>query len=279
MVKISPNSPRMGTNLRPVSAALRKKRALSARVPPKRRVIPEATKTSRQISKYKFEVSQSNVDLQMTAAVKEALSKLRSKCLQVSDYNNLLRCLSDREKRSRPKVRGAKCIAIPQGSKSALPCWEPAIFECEYFPNWPLRNVTFVILKRTEWVLSADNRLSPYFCVLNRHCFNVPRRFSPEFDLNFSPNTGLYVIRNATDDRYVGWSKNIRKRIHFHNQGLGATFTKNGQWWRVLPLLDHPQQNRTPGSRFTREALEVEAQRKVAPRGRRVAGGGKSQSQ
>ncbi len=39
---------------------------------------------------------------------------------------------------------------------------------------------------------------------------------------------GIYLIRTFTKDHYyVGWARNVRKRLTKHTSGVGSKFTKN----------------------------------------------------
>ena len=73
-------------------------------------------------------------------------------------------------------------------------------------------------------MLASDERKSPFFCVLQRHCFLVPSRFSSAFHLSYEPNYGAYVLKSDKGDVYVGWSLDLQMRVPFHNAGKGVSF-------------------------------------------------------
>jgi len=277
MVKFNVASKRAGANGLPVSEEYRRRRSRNAKVKPRRHYHVESTKAQREISLAKYRASLTPDDKAQSSAIVEALRRLNTGCLTPKGYGDLSKSLYASERRSRPNRAGQKCIVVPHGSKSALPCFEPATFVREYFPNYPRRNVSLFILERTPMSLASDNRLSKYFAVLRRHCWCVPSRFSTDFDMNWAPNNGLYVLKNEQDDVYVGWSGNIQKRIERHNRGEGAMFTRHGKWFRIAPITAPTKRQREEGSRYSQETLEVRAQEK-APGRRRVAGGYKTSS-
>ena len=46
----------------------------------------------------------------------------------------------------------------------------------------------------------------------------------------------VYVLRNTNKSKlitYVGYTKNLKKRLKLHNDGLGAKFTR-GRNWQVI---------------------------------------------
>ena len=277
MVKHSTSSKRKGVNGAPVQKEWRRRRARTAKVKPHPKVIQDTSKPQRYLNVVKFRNSQTEEDKAHSTAIEVALRRMNSGCLQARGAAGLVKTLYASERRSRPCIKGQKCIVVPHCSKSALPCFEPATFVLEYFPNYPRRNVSLMLLERTEMALAADGRLTKYFAVLRRHCFRVPSRFSQDFDMNWAPNNGLYVLKNAEGDVYVGWSKNIAKRIERHNRGEGATFTRNGKWYRVAPILPRTKRPREEGSKYSQETLELRAQERL-PGNRRVRGGFKTSS-
>lgn len=279
MVKQTANSRRKGANGVPTPRAYRKNRALTAKIRPKKRFVSEHVKSKTPEYVAKFRESQTPKDKLLDTAVREALWRFDKKCLQAKDFMSLIRGLSAYEKSQKPSERGQKCIAVPHFSPTALPCWEPAFYEGEYFPNYPRKSQCWVILRRTDTALALDKRKSPYFCVQRRHCFLLPSRFSSDFLLNYEPNSGVYAIKSDKGDVYVGWSGDIENRVADHNAGKGATFTQYGHWYRILPILKHPKAKRMPGERYSQESKEVHAQAKVAKRGCLVRGGYLSSSQ
>ncbi|MGI9083205.1 MAG: GIY-YIG nuclease family protein, partial [Candidatus Fonsibacter lacus] len=43
----------------------------------------------------------------------------------------------------------------------------------------------------------------------------------------------VYMIANLINKKittYVGWTKNLKKRLRFHNSGKGAKFTRGRKW-------------------------------------------------
>jgi len=40
------------------------------------------------------------------------------------------------------------------------------------------------------------------------------------------PQNYVYILRCADDTLYTGWTTNLEKRVHTHNQKLGAKYTK-----------------------------------------------------
>jgi len=43
----------------------------------------------------------------------------------------------------------------------------------------------------------------------------------------------VYLIANLNNKKittYVGWTKNLKKRLRFHNSGKGAKFTRGRKW-------------------------------------------------
>ncbi|NDC44340.1 MAG: GIY-YIG nuclease family protein, partial [Proteobacteria bacterium] len=43
----------------------------------------------------------------------------------------------------------------------------------------------------------------------------------------------VYMIANLNNKKittYVGWTKNLKKRLRFHNSGKGAKFTRGRKW-------------------------------------------------
>ena len=43
----------------------------------------------------------------------------------------------------------------------------------------------------------------------------------------------VYIIANLNDKKiftYVGWTKNLKKRLQLHNSGKGAKFTRGRKW-------------------------------------------------
>ena len=46
----------------------------------------------------------------------------------------------------------------------------------------------------------------------------------------------VYVLRNTNKSKlitYVGYTKNLKRRLKLHNDGLGAKFTR-GRNWRIM---------------------------------------------
>ena len=51
----------------------------------------------------------------------------------------------------------------------------------------------------------------------------------------------VYVLKNTNKSKlttYVGYTKNLKKRLYLHNTGKGAKFTK-GRFWKVLYKEKH----------------------------------------
>ena len=49
-------------------------------------------------------------------------------------------------------------------------------------------------------------------------------------------NYYVYVLRNANKDNnitYVGYTNNLKRRLHLHNAGKGAKFTR-GRRWKII---------------------------------------------
>ena len=42
----------------------------------------------------------------------------------------------------------------------------------------------------------------------------------------------VYVLQSKDNDKYIGYTKNVRKRLENHNQGL--TKSTKGKQWRVV---------------------------------------------
>ena len=229
-------SKRKGMNGAPVSRQYLKARKLQKKNQIRRpRVIKESEKPARKINRDKFELSLTALDVKETQAVREAQKKLKGKYLHPVGYRQLLKTLTPAERKRKPSKEGEKCIAVPQGHLirgNHLASWLP----CTFVATYPQNNggPPMVILKRTDIFLLADTRLGSTFVVLAQDCFLVPQSFDTAYDMCFAPANGVYVITNATADVYVGTSKNIAKRIFFHNRGGAATFTTGkDKWWRV----------------------------------------------
>ena len=46
----------------------------------------------------------------------------------------------------------------------------------------------------------------------------------------------VYVLKNTNKSRlttYVGYTKNLKKRLKLHNEGMGAKFTR-GRIWKIM---------------------------------------------
>jgi len=236
----------------------------------------EAQRSKRALNSEVFRANQTAIDKEETYAVENALKKLRGGCLRAAGRNLLVRTLAASDKKRKPNSRGDHCIVVPQGPfpecnqcKQGLAIWEPCTFVSYYCAN--SLSEPLCIMERTVWARKADQRLGRYFAVLSSDCFIVPHSFSDEFKLNYETNEGLYVIESEAGNVYVGSSKDIRKRIEFHNLGRGASFTCGGKWWRILPsgVQPTPQQLSTG---MSQETVETIAQIALRPRAR-VRGG------
>ena len=256
MVRMSPTSLRKGMNGKKVSHQWKKHRKMQTT---RKYVIPRYLGPRVAARQYyaSFRGKQSRpLDVQATQAVREAQIKLRKKCLRPVGYRILLATVSAADRKCKPSKEGERCIAMPQGQPlrgNHLAPWMPCFFVGEYYPN----GVTYslVILRRTALCMAADKRLREFFVVLSTDCFLVPRSFSASFDLNFMPNDGVYVIENMFGDVYVGTSKDIAKRVSFHNKGQGATFTTGkGKWWRIVPIAAPPT---AAQARYSQESVEM----------------------
>ena len=56
----------------------------------------------------------------------------------------------------------------------------------------------------------------------------------------------VYVIgslKNSKPKTYVGWTKNLNKRLRKHNLGKGAKSTK-GRVWKIIQVKNHVCFNR-----------------------------------
>ena len=40
----------------------------------------------------------------------------------------------------------------------------------------------------------------------------------------------VYIIENEKKEKYIGYTKNLRKRLEEHNANRGARYTKNSKW-------------------------------------------------
>ena len=61
----------------------------------------------------------------------------------------------------------------------------------------------------------------------------------------------IYVIGTKKKSKlitYVGYTKNLKKRLDLHNKGKGAKFTR-GSFWRIL----HSEKYITKGKAISRE--------------------------
>ena len=200
------------------------------------------------------------LDKQQTQAVKEAQAKEKKGCLRPSGWRALVGSL-ERSQRRAPQKGGAKCICLPQGhpEQEGVAIWMPCFFVTFYHPI--NEKAPLAILERVEMMLHADKRLGKFFVVRASDVFLVPSSFSDSFLTLFEANTGVYVIQSESgNDVYVGWSMNIRKRIHFHNQGKGAMFTMGRKWFRIRPVLEgaaNAPKSKRPGEQHSHESLEL----------------------
>ena len=238
---------RKGVNGEPVPKGwVKKRKADNARKPPprtrkrKRHARPRARTnllTTQRLKKNKdnWESSLEAECKLATSAVFHAQEKLALGTLRPPGYRLLMSALP-KTWRIKPTKRDDKCIAVPQGTgkMNVLAAWFPCFFVNEYFPNQA--SYSFYVMRRTQYALMADKRLSLFFVVLSTDCFLVPKRFSEEFMAHYELNTGVYVLKNDKGDVYVGKSDDITKRLAFHNKGMGATFTIGSRWWRLAPL-------------------------------------------
>lgn len=216
------------------------------------------------------------VDKQMTNAVEYAEFKLRKGCLRPKGSLVALKNQVTAADRKRKPTPGQPCIAVPQGhvsaKRQAVVAWEPATFCHEIYMNSNAKK-RLAILRRTDAARVADLRSNPYFCVLLTDVYAVPHDFPKEFAKRFDPVTtkGLYVVENSNGDAYVGFSKNITKRVKEHNGilkgGARATAGK-GPWRRVQPLTDDQPSEKDPA----REQRELTVQK--ASRGASKVWGG-----
>ena len=275
---------RKGVNAEPVTKGwVKKRKADNSRKPPphtrkrkrharpRARKNPEVTTQRLKENKDKWESSLKPNDKLATTAVFCAQQKLALGTLRPPGYRMLMSALPKSWK-IKPTKRGDRCIAVPHGTggMNILAAWLPCFFVNEYFPN--KATYSFFVMRRTQYALMADKRLSVFFVVLSTDCFIVPKKFSEEFMAHYELNTGVYVLKSDKDDVYVGWSKDITKRLAFHNKGMGATFTIGSRWWRIAPLRpsDAP-----PLIRYTPESEEMLLQQDRAKKtgGGRVRGG------
>lgn len=49
----------------------------------------------------------------------------------------------------------------------------------------------------------------------------------------------VYMIKNSLDQLYIGLSENPEQRVTDHNKGLGAEFTKSGQF-KIVFIETYP---------------------------------------
>lgn len=49
----------------------------------------------------------------------------------------------------------------------------------------------------------------------------------------------VYMLKNPSDELYIGVTKDAEKRLHTHNTGHGASFTKNKRQFRIVFLEEH----------------------------------------
>ena len=274
MVRMDPTSTRKGSNGKTVSALFRKHRKLQTN----RKFSGVAASQEKARGYYStFRAKQKTFDVQATQAVKEAQKKLAAipPCLQPVGYRDLLATVSAADRKCKPSKVGQKCIAMPQGQPvrgNHLAAWCPCTFEAETFPNGV--SYSFFILRRTALMMSADKRLREFFVVKSTDCFLVPRSFTAAFELNFMPNDVIYVIENMFGDVYVGTSKDIAKRVGYHNRGQGATFTTGkGKWWRIIPIARPPT---FAQKRFSQESVEMLNQVERVGCAKKVRGGFKT---
>ena len=208
-------------------------------------------------AKVVFRGLQSHKDKQMTYALEYAQSKLKLGCLRPKgSFVALRKQLSATERKRKPQP-GERCVAIAQGhvvKKFVTAEWEPGTFQRWLHSNGDATK-RYAVIRRTDARMSADLRCNPYMCVLATDVYAYPDSFPSEFAKRFDPvsTAGVYVVVNADGAAYVGWSKNIEKRVKEHNGllpgGAKATLLRGrGPWWRVQPLTDN-------------EPLETDAQR------------------
>ena len=168
---------------------------------------PRPSSSNRKKHCRKFQASFQPQDLLETQAVRLAQKKLRENCLHPCGWQQLRATLSAADKGRKPTTRGEKCIAVPPGTPqkgSVLATWLPCLFIAEYFPNGVA--YSFAILELTEVHRCVEKKKPHVFVVLMSDCFLVPHSFSADFDMNFAPNAGVYVIETKLGDTYVGSS-------------------------------------------------------------------------
>ena len=288
MVKIRETSCRKGVNSKPVDPKWIAERKKMATIVGRARKIKKTRKVLKRKRKFvarpsqksplsqenrgkknshKWERSLTAVDILQTTAVRKAQKKLHDGCLQPPGRKLLLKTLSESEKKRRPSKLDDKCIAMPHGTHGmdTLAAWVPCLFVTAYYPNQA--DYFFYIMKRTEFAQLKDARLSKYFVVLSTDAFLVPPSFSVDFDMHFASNTGIYVIKSSNNDVYVGWSGDIKKRIHFHNTGQGATFTSGKRkWFRICPIVTQAMANKEKSQsnkKYSQEAHETKLQKEL----------------
>lgn len=295
MVKIRENSNRKGVNGKPVTdkwlkdrktkaSLLKNVRKMEIDKLKRHKVIPRPTRRSKREDREKenrdvFNASLTAADVLQTTAVEMAQRKLREGILRPPVYKFLLATLSTSEQKRKPSKFGEKCIAMPPGSRAmdTLAAWIPCRFVTAIYPNQ--KDYVFFLMERTEFALSTDKRLSQYVVVLSTDVFLVPPSFSPEFDLHFAPNKGVYVIKASNDDVYVGWSGDIARRLKFHNAGQGATFTTGkGLWYRIAPIVTTAMAKAAKkaypkGKKYSQEAHETILQKAARSIAAKVRGG------
>ena len=214
--------------------------------------------------KKKFDISRTPEDLRDTQAVRTALLKEQQKCLRPVGYKQLMATLAKSDKARKPITLGDKCIAVPQGypkQKQGLAAWLPCKFIAEIFPNEKVFH--FYLLERTESQQATDKRLCEVFAVRSTDCFLVPPSYGPDYDLHFQPRHGVYVLEDKVGNKYVGESKNIERRVHYHNAGKGATFTNGKKWWRVCPIAPIASQGQSQESAEYHAQVAVHGEKKV----------------
>ena len=55
----------------------------------------------------------------------------------------------------------------------------------------------------------------------------------------------VYVLKNTNKSRlttYVGYTKNLKKRLKLHNEGMGAKFTR-GRIWKLIYYKKYTSKN------------------------------------
>ena len=262
MVREHAGSERKGLNGKEVPSQWRSAR-VAKRNPVKKRKIKFAPRPRARGSRdtdahvAAFRAKQTDQDRKKTTAVVLLQRRLKKAAGNRVGVPELLKTLTRSEKRRKPQNKGEKCIAIHQGCGPAV--WEACFFENEVFPN--NSTDTYCLMRRTDYATLADKKLGSFFAALSTEVFLVPPSFSKDWDLHYLPNSGVYVVESMdTGDIYVGSSKDIQRRIVFHNSGGGATFTSGGKWFRIAPVLSQAEE----GSKYTQESQETNAQMEKA---------------